>query len=189
MINIEENRNSIVALLKCTERKGIDNILDYMDENGYYTAPCSTKYHLCCDGGLQQHSKMVYNMMNNLACNSIYFTGIKHSSIILTAILHDIGKSGYRGEQNYLPNVLKSGRQSTQPFKTNPDKNYISHEVLSLMIIHQCGLEITESEEYAILHHNGMYGNLKNELMNNEQPLQQLLHFADMWSSRFLEKE
>lgn len=191
MINIEENKKVIIDLLKNTERKGIDNILDYMENNGFYTAPCSTRYHLCVDGGLAEHSLKVYNMMDELVNKSFvkYFNMMCKESIIITSILHDLGKAGYRGESLYKPNYLKSGGIGKAPYTTNKDRLWIDHEIVSLNIIYQCGLEITAEEEHAILFHNGLYTNTGKGVINNERPLQQLLHFADMWSSRFLEKE
>jgi 23S rRNA maturation-related 3'-5' exoribonuclease YhaM len=49
-------------------------------------------------------------------------------------------------------------------------------------------IELTEEEEFAILYHNGMYVSSGRDIQGKERPLQQLLHFSDMWCSRFVEK-
>lgn len=63
-------KNQIEGLLKATGRKGIEDLLAWMDENGFYTAPCSSKYHLAKPGGLAEHSLNVFrnamSMINGL---------------------------------------------------------------------------------------------------------------------------
>ena len=62
------------------------------------------------------------------------------------------------------------------------------HEIRSLSIIDR-HIDLTEKEQFAILYHNGMYGDLKYQLSGKETPLYMLLHFADMWCSRVTEVE
>ena len=49
--------------------------------------------------------------------------------------------------------------------------------------------DLTEEEEFAILYHNGMYGQLKYSYSGKETPLSMIIHFADMWASRVIEAE
>ena len=49
-------------------------------------------------------------------------------------------------------------------------------------------MDLTEDETWAILHHNGMYGDLKYTLQGKETPLYLIIHFADMWASRVIER-
>ncbi|NBI08396.1 HD family phosphohydrolase, partial [Senegalia massiliensis] len=95
----------------------------------------------------------------------------------------------YYNEPNYIKNILKNGKQSTtKPYITNPERRGIPHEVVSIQILLEF-ISLEKEELFAILHHNGMYGDLKYQLQGNETKLQQLIHFADMWASRFLETE
>ncbi len=43
---------------------------------------------------------------------------------------------------------------------------------------------LSENVKFAIRHHDGAYGRARRDLTGNESPLQMILHFADMWSSR-----
>lgn len=43
---------------------------------------------------------------------------------------------------------------------------------------------LRDDVKFAIKHHDGAYGKGRRDLAGNETPLQMLLHFADMWSSR-----
>lgn len=38
------NEERIKELLKNTGREGIDDLISYMEENGFFTSPCSTRY-------------------------------------------------------------------------------------------------------------------------------------------------
>ena len=40
-------KDKIIELLKETSRTGIINLIDAMEEGGFFEAPCSTDKHLC----------------------------------------------------------------------------------------------------------------------------------------------
>ena len=50
-------------------------------------------------------------------------------------------------------------------------------------------IHLTENEEWAILMHNGLYGDFRYAIQGKETPLYLLLHHADMWASRVVEME
>jgi 23S rRNA maturation-related 3'-5' exoribonuclease YhaM len=184
-------KEKIIELLRSTERPGIENLIQHMEEIGFFTVPCSTQYHLCKEGGLAEHSWNVYVFMGEFAAAVDHYGPMSDSvtvdSMIISSILHDIGKSTYRGKPNYIPNILKSGEVSkAKPYESNSDRLYIPHEIVSLQIISKY-IELTEEEEFAILYHNGMYVPSGRDINGKERPLQLLLHFADMWCSRFVE--
>jgi len=198
---MSENKQKIINLLLETEREGIENLISYMDLGGFFTAPCSTQYHLAKEGGLAEHSLNVYRTMTNFTY-AVYGDTIDESengnnfldSVIIVSLLHDLGKIGQFNKPNYIPNMimdkkLKEPIQSeAKPFKTNKDLLAVPHEIRSIQIASEF-IDLTEEENFAILYHNGMYSDLKYQLNGKERPLQMLLHFADMWCSRTLEKE
>jgi 23S rRNA maturation-related 3'-5' exoribonuclease YhaM len=182
-------KSQIIELLKSTDRPGIDTLIEHMEEIGYFTSPCSGGFHLCKEGGLAEHSLNVYNFMNEIWTGNKYRQNITQNEVIISALLHDLGKASYRNKPNYVPNILKSGKVSeSKPFETNTDRLYIAHEIVSLQIASKY-IELTEEEEFAILYHNGLYVASGRDINGKERPLQQLLHFSDMWCSRFVEKE
>jgi 23S rRNA maturation-related 3'-5' exoribonuclease YhaM len=181
-------KDKIIELLKSTERPGIDNLIQHMEEIGFFTAPCSGQYHLCKEGGLAEHSMNVYQFLTSTFYMNEYTGAIDWNSLIITALLHDLGKASYHGKPNYIPNILSGGKVSTaKPYETNKDRLYIAHEIVSLQIASKY-IELTDEEEFAILYHNGLYVSSGRDIQGKERPLQQLLHFADMWCSRFVEK-
>lgn len=184
-------KDKIVELLVSTGRKGIDNLIVCMEKSGFFTAPCSSQFHLSREGGLAEHSLNVYETLLNIAITLNFAiddnTLIAMDSIIIVSLLHDLGKMGQFGKANYVPNILKSGKVSdSKPFETNKELLAVPHEIRSIQIATQF-IDLTEDESFAILHHNGMYGDLKYQLQGKETPLQVLLHFADMWVSRVTE--
>ena len=180
-------KEKIIKLLEETERDGILNLIDYMEESGYFEAPCSSDKHLCKEGGLAEHSWNVYQYM--LKLDFALCSGLSHETITLCGLLHDLGKMGDHGKSNYIVNVLKSGTVSAaKPYKTNPELIFLPHEVRSVMIAERY-IKLTEEEESAILWHNGLYGQFKYDIPGKETPLYMILHWADMWASRVIEKE
>ena len=173
-------------LLLSTKRQGMRDLLIDMEKGGFFTAPCSSKFHLCKEGGLLEHSLNVYDTMKELAESLTVGAEITDENIIICALLHDLGKMGQFGKPNYVENILKTGISKAQPYKTNPDLLYIPHEIRSISIAKE-HIALTEQEEFAILYHNGLYGDLKYAYNGKETELSMLLHMADLWCCRVTE--
>lgn len=171
--------------LKDTGRKGIDNLILAMENGGFFTAPCSGKFHLAKEGGLLEHSLNVLDCARNMV-DTLGFP-VDNATLVIVALLHDLGKMGDHGKPNYVEKILKGGeRSAAEPFTTNKDLTYIDHEIRSVMIAERY-IELTEEEEQAILWHNGLYSLFKYEIQGKETPLYMILHFADLWASRVIE--
>lgn len=161
-----------------------DLIINSLDRIGFFSAPCSGGYHLSEVGGLAKHTENVINLALDIA-DTVEYENKK--SVVISALFHDIGKCGQFDKPNYIENILKSGNQSeSKPFVTNPDLLYVPHEIRSLSLASSI-IELTEEEQFAILMHNGMYGDLRYCVKGRETPLYLILHFADMWASRVTE--
>ena len=185
-------------LLLNTSRKGMENLVDYMEENGFFTAPCSTSHHLSKEGGLAEHSLNVCDIAISLIA-AFDAESRLIESVIICSLLHDIGKMGQFGKPHYVPNMLKGRttkanpnpepyQSDKKPYVTNPELLLVDHEVRALSIISRY-IDLTEEEQQAILWHNGLYGPFKYEIQGKETPLYMILHFADMWASRIVEAE
>lgn len=196
-IDRKELRAEIERKLLETGRDGMDVLLDYMLECGFYDAPCSTQYHLAQDGGLALHSLNVCRLAEKLA--EILEPELDLASVRIAALLHDLGKAGQFGKPGYVPNYTKGRatkanpnpepvRSIKKPFESNPELLYVDHEVRSIQIATQF-IHLTEEENWAILMHNGMYGTFKYQIQGKETPLYLILHMSDMWASRVLENE
>lgn len=193
-------KDKIIAVLLSTNRPGMPDLINHMEQIGYFEAPCSGGNHLAKEGGLAEHSWNVNGIM--CAMQETVISGdceIPDYSITITSLLHDLGKCGDYGKPNYVENWIKSRkkdengeyplvRSEKKPYETNKELLYVPHEVRSVKIISKF-IELTEDEEWAILMHNGLYGDFKYSIQGKETPLYLLLHSADMWASRVMEVE
>ena len=170
-----------------TKRDNIKELIECMEDGGFYESPCSGAHHLAEPGGLLEHSLNVLTLARDLA--RAWESAIPEDSITISALLHDLGKMGDHGKPNYAENYLKDGsRSSAKPYITNTNLVYIPHEVRSVLIAERY-IYLSEEEERAILWHNGLYGQFRNDITGKETELYMIIHFADMWASRITEKE
>ena len=188
-------KEKIEELLRSTKRDGIEDLIAYLDAIGFYDAPASTQFHGAYQGALAEHSLNVYKAAMELFDGWVQFRDeIKCDenlplSIILCALLHDVGKCGQFGKPLYTPNKLKSGKISdAKPFERNKDLKTLPHEIVSCIEITKF-IDLTEDEQQAIAWHNGLYGAFKYDIQGNETPLYMIIHFADMWASRVMESK
>ena len=169
------------ALMK-TKREGMTDLLDFIQDIGFLDAPCSGGNHLAKKGGLLEHSVNVLKYAEKIGVALL--GGAEYNkvqdSVVIAALLHDLGKCGDYNKPMYVDNILKSGKPSeAKPFKRNPDLLAVPHAVRSI--------KLTEDEEWAILCHDGLYDFMKYDLKGKETWLQLIVHWADMWASRIIE--
>lgn len=182
-------KEEIKDLLMRTKREGMEDLIEFMDEIGFFTAPASTQYHGAYEGALAEHSVNVYLLADKLAriwLDKATYKELKNS-IIICSLLHDLGKCGQFKKPLYVPNILKSGKISeSKPFERNKDLMTLPHEIVSCIEVIKF-IDLTEDEQLAIAWHNGLYGTFKYDIQGKETPLYMIIHFADMWASRVIE--
>lgn len=187
-----DNKKFVIDSLLKTGREGIQDLIDYMDECGFFFAPCSGGHHLACEFGLVHHTRNVMEYAEKIGV--ALFGGAEYNkiqnSVIIAAALHDLGKMGQFEKPHYIENVLKSGKASDKkPYATNKDLLPVDHEIRSVAIASMF-IDLTEEEQFAILYHNGLYGTVgRYTLQGNETPLYMIIHFADLWVSRVTENK
>jgi len=185
---IEKQAEYYRELLRSTYKTGIEDLINYLDNNGFFEQPASTQYHLSRPSGLLEHSLNVYGLMMEHYTESAKFE-MTQNDIILVSLLHDIGKMGWNNQPGYLENTLKSGKLSeSKPYVRNSDLIQMQHQDLSLLIACKF-INLTDNQMVAIKYHNGMYTPDGRDISGKETPLMILLHFCDMWASRVTEVE
>jgi 23S rRNA maturation-related 3'-5' exoribonuclease YhaM len=119
------------------ERKEqFDRVINFIEkETAWLTAPASTKYHLCKEGGLLEHSVNVAETM--LKIKSAIAPEISDESCVIVALLHDLGKVGMPGNPQYLINEpsekqKKYGYKPDYPYRFNSELTYLSVPVRSI---------------------------------------------------------
>ena len=184
-----DNKKYVVDHLLSTKREGMEDLIAYMEEIGFFEAPCSGGNHLACQFGLVHHSRNVMMAAENIGyalLGKVKYAEIR-DSVIIAAALHDLGKCGDYGKQMYVPNILKSGKASeAKPFKRNQALLPLDHATRSIKLA-TLFIDLTEDEEFAIRYHDGLYETANYAVKGNETPLYLILHYADLWSSRVTE--
>lgn len=192
MAKEESLHDQICKVLKETKREGIEDLIAFMEDIGYFTAPASGGNHLHEEGGLAKHSWNVYNIAKAM---SITLTAgrnaqpIDAATIAIAALLYDLGKCGDYGKPMYVANMLKSGKQSeSKPYKRNPELLAIDHATRSIKLA-TLYIDLTEDEEFAIRYHDRLYETANYGVKGHETELYMILHWADLWSAKILEGE
>lgn len=184
-----DNKKYVVDRLLETKREGMEDLVDYMDEIGFFSAPCSGGNHLCCEFGLVHHTRNVIMAAENIGYALLgkqKYMEIR-DSVTIAAALHDLGKCGDYGKQMYVENILKSGKRSdAKPFKQNKELLPLDHATRSIKLA-TLFIDLTEEEEFAIRYHDGLYERANYAVNGNETALYIILHTADLWSSRITE--
>lgn len=187
------------ALLK-TGRDGVLDLIGYMREIGFFEAPASGGNHSQEPGGLAAHSVNVMFCAEKIGVSLLGGAGYNEiqESVIIAALLHDLGKCGDYGKKLYIPNMIQDGRPTKanpeqkykqsekKPWKRNPDLLPLDHATRSIKLA-TLFIDLTEEEEFAIRYHDGLYETANYGVKGHETQLYMILHWADMWASRVIE--
>jgi hypothetical protein len=192
-------------LLKSVDREGMDSLLEFIRKSDFYTAPASTRFHSCHEGGLLEHSLNVANCLFNKLHNPIWADILNETgreSLIISALLHDICKSYFYGtelknKKIYSDHGKKSDSNGRFDWETVPsyvvdDKIPYGHGEKSVMMIEEF-IKLKPIERYAIRWHMGFTE--PKESWNTltaaieKYPLILALHEADLESTYLLEEE
>lgn len=105
------------------QREGSDKLLAWLESSDFFVAPASTRYHLCREGGLCEHSIHVYERLRELYLTEKVRGGLlpeltdqEEETIAIVGLLHDICKVGvYRQEpknvKTYEPEKVKAAQK------------------------------------------------------------------------------
>lgn len=189
--NTMERYNNIKKLV-INRKDEFQRLMNFLEnETDWLKSPASTKYHLCEQGGLLEHSINVAETM--LKIKNVLAPNINDESCAITAILHDLGKIGMPGAPQYLINEptekqKKYGFKPEYPYRFNKELVYLSVPVRSIYLALNY-IRLTEEEVQAIVYHDGQYVEDNRSCATHEEPLTLLLQYADNWSGFVIEKE
>ncbi len=177
------------------KRPGADRLRSYLlaDQNDFFTAPASTRYHGAYAGGLLEHSLNVYHnlkaYLERERVHKVYgFPEYTEETIAICALLHDLCKMNfytvdYRNAKN------SQGVWEKVPFYKIDDRLPYGHGEKSVLMI-QFFMHLHREEAMAIRWHMGFSGPEDKGTIGAALemfPLAFALHVADMEASYFLE--
>lgn len=189
-------REFIVNKLKSTEREGIDDLIQFLDETDFFYAPASTRYHGAYEGGLAEHC---VNVLDTLCAydemlNKTYGMPCEDkNSMIIVALLHDVCKINTYKTKTLWRKDSQGKWESYIGYERNPDLA-MGHGSKSVFLI-QKYIKLTDEEAQAILWHMGPY-DISDYMSQNEMGiafsvngLAYKLNAADMAATYVLENE
>ena len=180
-------------LLLSTNRDGVDKLIEFIRKSDFYTAPASTKFHSCHEGGLLEHSLNVYDCLIAKKHNPVWktiFDEIPESSLIIVSLLHDLCKTYFYVVE--MKNKKINGVWEQVPFYVVDDKMPLGHGSKSVLLAEKY-INLTSLETYAILYHMGFsdpketYNSLNAAI--KKYPFVWAIHEADNEATYLLEKE
>lgn len=194
-------REEFARLLFLTNRPEVPTIIDNLTKLGFFEAPASTRFHLCCPGGLVQHCVSVCNTALQLRemiikNNPELESKLPFESVIFVSLLHDVCKAEiYKPAFRNVKNNETGQWEKVQSYEVDYDYFPAGHGEKSVIRLMKWGVDLSMDEILAIRWHmnawelpmqsNEAKGNISAAA--NKCPLVTLLQTADMLSSAIFE--
>ena len=194
-------KEEILALLRSTEREGIEDVIGDLETWGFFTAPASAGHHLNVEGGLARHSLntcqaalAVWEAMKTVEPSLEH--EVKRDSIILCSLLHDVCKAEiYKKGKRNRKNPETGRWEEVDAYEVDYTACPLGHGEKSVIRLLQWGFKLTMDEILAIRWHMNawdlpfqsaeMKGNCN--AAKDKAPLCALLQCADGLASGILE--
>lgn len=186
-----------VSLLGQADRPGINNLLNWLEESDFYTAPASTKHHGAEKCGLLAHSLAVYDNLDSI-WNQMDVEISDGTCPALVALLHDLCKVNFYkvemwNKKDYTtPDGEFHPGWGSYPFYVINDTLPYGHGEKSVDIIRDF-IELTVEERMAIRWHMAGFdpavkdyaGACALQAALQKYPLITALHMADLAATYF----
>lgn len=172
------------------QRQGANELLEWLLQTDFFTAPASTKFHCACLGGLVQHSVSVYNVLLEKHFNK---DEDSKESFAICALLHDLCKAQFYKVSTRNVKNEDTGKWEKQPFYAVEDKFPFGHGEKSVFLIERF-MRLKTYEAMAIRWHMGGFddtaksGGFAISLAFEKYSLAVKLHLADLESTYLNEK-
>ncbi len=196
-----DNKQEFLDLLRSTEREGVEEVIEELEELGFFKAPASTKFHLNEEGGLLLHSLNVCKTALNLRKTMLEMDDsllelLPKDSVIIASLLHDTCKADI-----YKPTIKNEKRNGIWIEVPGYNVDYsnfpLGHGEKSVIVLLRAGLDLTDDEIMAIRWHmhawdlpfqsNDIRGNFNKA--KDTCPLLTLVQAADGLASHLLERK
>ena len=195
-------KKEFIELLETTNRQGIDDLVEELEDLGFFKAPASTKFHLNEDGGLVQHSlnvcKAALSMRKSMIeLDDSLLEALPKDSVIIASLLHDTCKADI-----YKPTMKKEknrfGMWCDVPGYDVDHSNFpLGHGEKSVIVLLRSGFELTDDEIMAIRWHMNAWDlpfqsyDIKSNFNKAKEicPLLSLVQAVDCLASNLLERK
>ena len=149
--------NKFLSLLSEVKRPGMDKLIDWLiNKSDFLKAPASTQYHGANEGGLLEHSLLVYDNLIKVQ-KTFIDQMVNYETILIVSLLHDICKANFYTVSMRNVKNEETGQWEKQPFYKIDDKFPYGHGEKSVLIIHEF-IQLSVEEMMAIRWHMGAWG-------------------------------
>ncbi len=195
-------KERFVETLAATRRKGMDQVLARLEEQGYFEAPASAGFHLNRKGGLMEHSMNVYIAALMLREQAVKVrpeleAQLPFDSIAISTLLHDTCKTDIYKE-TVLSRKKADGTWEKYPgYQSDYTTSLpLGHGEQSVIMLLSWGLELKPEEMLAIRWHMAAWdlplqsGEHKESLNAAKAmtPLVSLVQLADGFAAGIMER-
>lgn len=173
-----ELKERFMSLCKSVNRDGIGELMGWLETNGFYTSPASSRFHGAYEGGLLEHSLNVYDEAKRLL-KAYPEIKVPEESVIIAALFHDVCKVNmYTIEKRNRKNA-DGYWESYDAYKINEKFCFGGHGSKSVFLI-QHFIKLTPEEAVAINCHMSSWDGDKTAGNAFEQfPFAWIVHVAD----------
>ena len=193
-------KEQFIKLLQATKRTGIESVVSYLEQAGFFLAPASVSRHLSHEGGLLEHSLNVWKRAQMLRMQT---SGMRpelekqlpEDSVTIAALLHDVCKANiYKTVQKWRKDE-NNRWESYDAYDTDYSRFPVGHGEKSVIMLLRLGLQLTNDEIIAIRWHMGAW-NLPMQSYEDKQnisvaydgcPLAAIIQAADALATHILE--
>lgn len=200
-MDIKKNKEEFIELLRSTGRDGVEDVINGLEDMGFFTAPASSNHHLNTEGGLVCHS------LNTCKAGLMVWEGMKilepgiekevgRDSVIIASLLHDVCKSDiYKRSVKKRKNALGMWEES-EGYKVTYRNFPMGHGEKSVILLLCNGLEMSDDEMLAIRWHMGAWGINMNSYEDQRcydtsrmlYPLVAIIQAADSLAASIMER-
>lgn len=187
-----DNKARFITLCKSIKRSGMTDLMKWPEDNDFYSAPASSRYHGAYSGGLLNHSLNVYDELKRLLkAYPEISSKITEDSVIICSLFHDLCKVNmYEAEKRNRKN--EHGQwESYDAYVIKEKFNYGGHGSKSVYLV-QHFIELLPEEAVAIQCHMSNWEEGSSRYVGSafEQfPFAWLVHVADEAATFILEAE
>ena len=194
-------KEEFIELLRSTHREGVEDLLEGLENMGFFTAPASANHHLNTEGGLIQHSLntckaalMVWEGM--AAIEPGLEKEVERESVIIASLLHDVCKSDI-----YFRTVKKKKTaigtwEDNEGYKVSYKNFPMGHGEKSVILLLCNGIALSDDEMLAIRWHMGAWGINMNSYEDQRcfdtsqklYPLVTIIQVADKLAANIMER-
>lgn len=197
--NAISDKEEFIQLLRSTEREGVEDVIEYLETEGFFAAPASSTKHLCTEGGLVKHSlntcKVALAIWENMGKLSPALRhDVSRESVIIASLLHDVCKTDIYYRSVRKKKVLGEW-EDVEGYKVSYKNFPMGHGEKSVILLLCAGISLYDDEMLAIRWHMGAWGINQNsfeeiksyDAANKRYPLVGIIQSADSLAANILE--